>query len=317
MGIQYLNKFFKTECTKSINSRCLKFLSGKKIVVDIGIYMFKYASENSLKENMYLMFSIFKYYNITPIFVFDGKTPPEKKELIEERRESKKKAELKYETLKSQLNETLDITEINEIENTMDVLKKQFIYLYKKDFIFVKDLINAFGFCYIDAPEEADIVCAYLTIRGIVWGCLSEDMDMFIYGCPYVLRYFSLMNHSCVVYDLNGILRELKINLVELKQIGILSGTDYNRNEKKINLFIILKYFKKYKKKNLSIDFYTWLLENTNFIDNYGLLSKVLDMFNVMNKEELNIYDKLKLSNCRYDKEKIKFLLKDDGFLFL
>ena len=87
MGIQYLNKFFKTECTKSINSRCLKFLFGKKIVVDIGIYMFKYASENSLKENMYLMFSIFKYYNITPIFVFDGKTPAEKKELIEERRE--------------------------------------------------------------------------------------------------------------------------------------------------------------------------------------------------------------------------------------
>ena len=31
------------------------------------------------KENMYLMLSIFRYYNVIPIFVFDGKPPPEKK----------------------------------------------------------------------------------------------------------------------------------------------------------------------------------------------------------------------------------------------
>ena len=56
MGIQYLNKFLKTECHQSIYNRGLKQLSGKKIVVDIGIYMFKFAADDSLKENMYLMF---------------------------------------------------------------------------------------------------------------------------------------------------------------------------------------------------------------------------------------------------------------------
>jgi flap endonuclease-1 len=317
MGIQYLNKFLKTECHQSIYNRGLKQLSGKKIVVDIGIYMFKFAADDSLKENMYLMFSVFKYYNIIPIFVFDGKPPTEKKELIEKRREAKKKAELKYEILKTKLNDCDNIVEINEIENSMDSLKKQFVYLLKSDFIFVKELINAFGYTYIDAPEEADIICAYLTIKGIVWGCLSEDMDMFIYGCPIIIRYFSLLNHSCVIYNLSGILNELRLTQYELKQIGILSGTDYNRNEKKINLHIILKYFKKYKKKKISMDFYDWLIVNTDFIDNIDLLNKINDMFNVSNKEELKIYDKQKIISGCHDKEKISNLLKDDGFIFL
>ena len=32
-------------------------------------------------ENFYLMCSIFKYYNIVPIFVFDGVPPKEKHEV--------------------------------------------------------------------------------------------------------------------------------------------------------------------------------------------------------------------------------------------
>ena len=58
-------------------------LSCKKIVVDISIYLYKYEAENALLENMYVMLSIFSYYNVIPIFIFDGKPPPEKKELLQ------------------------------------------------------------------------------------------------------------------------------------------------------------------------------------------------------------------------------------------
>jgi len=64
-------------------------LSGKKIVVDISIYLYKYEAENALLENMYVMLSIFSYYNIIPIFIFDGKPPPEKKALLQKRKEDK------------------------------------------------------------------------------------------------------------------------------------------------------------------------------------------------------------------------------------
>ena len=38
--------------------------------------------ENALLENFYLMISIFREYNIIPLFVFDGKPPKEKNDLL-------------------------------------------------------------------------------------------------------------------------------------------------------------------------------------------------------------------------------------------
>jgi len=90
MGIRYLNKYFREECNTKNN--CIKMisisqLSGKKIAVDISIYLYKFVGDDQLIENMYLMLSIFKYYNIIPIFIFDGKSPAQKKELLIQRRE--------------------------------------------------------------------------------------------------------------------------------------------------------------------------------------------------------------------------------------
>ncbi len=310
MGIKFLNNFLKTECKKSINEIGVRELSGKKIVVDIDIYMFKFVGENALIENMYLMFSIFRHYQIIPVFIFDGKIPTEKKELIEERREQKKQAQQEFNILKNKMDsENFDEDEYNNIQNKMDELRKQFVYLTKKDFEIVKQLINAFGFTYIDAPGEADEICAYLTIKGKVWGCLSEDMDMFVYGSPRVIRYFSLLNHKCVVYDLKSILNELKINLNELKQICILSGTDYNKQNKEMNLYIVLKYFKKYKKKKIADNFYEWMKDTTNLINDYDLLLKIHSMFdiNTICHEISDYLDIYSIKNGLYDKPTINY----------
>ena len=78
MGIKNLNRFFKEECKDSIKIIQLSQLSGKKIAIDISIYMYKYTADNTLIENIYLMLSVFRHYNIIPIFVFDGKPPAEK-----------------------------------------------------------------------------------------------------------------------------------------------------------------------------------------------------------------------------------------------
>ena len=102
MGIRYLNKFFREECknSDSIKIISMKQLCGKKIAVDISIYLYKFASDDTLIENIYLMLSIFRHYNIVPLFVFDGKPPAEKKELLTQRLDEKKKAEKEFNLLK-------------------------------------------------------------------------------------------------------------------------------------------------------------------------------------------------------------------------
>ena len=79
MGIKNLNRFFKENARESTKFITLSELSGKKIAVDISIYIYKYATDGTLVENIYLMLALFRHYNVIPIFVFDGKPPIGKK----------------------------------------------------------------------------------------------------------------------------------------------------------------------------------------------------------------------------------------------
>ena len=130
MGIRYLNNYLRSKCHNSIKAINMADLNGKKIAVDISIYLYKYEADDTLLENMYLMLSIFRYYNVIPIFIFDGKPPPEKKELLIKRKEDKKEAQQEYNALKKTLetNTDCDETEKQDIINAMDQLKKQFVY---------------------------------------------------------------------------------------------------------------------------------------------------------------------------------------------
>lgn len=323
MGIKHLNQFLKENAGESIKFISIAELSGKKIAVDISIYMYKYSSEDTLIENMYLMLSVFRHYNVIPIFIFDGKPPTEKKELLQKRRHDKHAAEEEYNELKNRLsnNSGMDETEKQDIINNMDILKKRFVYISKNLIEIVKELIRAYGATYYDAPGEADEICAMLAIKGKVWACLSEDMDMFVYGCPRVLRYLSLLNHTVVIYDMKGILDNLGISQKELREICALSGTDYNSlNDETKNtptLYNTLKYFKKFHKSKTSIGFYDWLIENTNYIKNSENLKNIYNMFD-LNKGHFNIkvFENIKIVNGPIIKETIKTILKTDGFLF-
>jgi len=296
-------------------------LSGKKIAIDISIYLYKFTGDGALLENMYLMLSIFRHYRIIPIFIFDGKPPDEKKELLEQRKCEKSKAKLEYNKLKIQLetDKTLDNDEKQEITNTMDILKKQFIYIQKDQILKIKELIRAFGATYFDARGEADELCALLTIKKKVWACLSEDMDLFVYGCPRVLRYFSLIKHNAVIYHTHKIFEELGLSEKEFRQICILSGTDYNIHlSKNTDLYSTLKLFKKYHKKtNCDNDFYEWLIKNTDYIEDFDIIQQIYDLFDLKDDSSSPVnFESIKILNSNYNKHDIKKIMMEDGFLF-
>lgn len=329
MGIRHLNKYLRDNCNESIRALNIADLSGKKIAVDVSIYLYKYESDNMLLENMYLMLSIFRHHNIIPIFIFDGKPPPEKKELLMKRKEDKQEAQQEYNKLKKSLdnNDHFDDNEKQEIIASMDQLKKQFIHINKDKIESVKELIRAYGATYYDAPGEADELCALLVLKKKVWACLSEDMDLFVYGCTRVLRYFSLINHSVVLYYMKGILEELSLNQKEFKEICVLSGTDYNINKNTkidngINLSTTLKLFSKYKASNNSKSFYEWLQLNTEYISDLELLEKINKMFDLSSEinaksSKLDAFNYIKIINGPVIDECIQNIMKEEGFIFI
>ena len=103
MGIKFLNQFLRDKCNNSIAKINIADLTNKKIAIDISIYLYKYEGTDSLLESIYLMLSIFRHHNIIPVFIFDGKPPPEKKELLKKRQEDKVAAKNEYNKLKEQI----------------------------------------------------------------------------------------------------------------------------------------------------------------------------------------------------------------------
>jgi len=337
MGIKFLNKIMRDNCDQSIWQINISELSGKKIAIDISIYLYKYESNNALLESIYLMLAIFRENNIIPIFVFDGKPPPEKKELLQKRRHDKAAAKNEYNKLKNQLEEIKDDPddqEKNEIVATMDQLKKQFVYITHEKIERVKELIRAYGATYYDAPGEADELCALLVIKKKVWACLSEDMDLFVYGCNRVLRYFSLVNQSFVLYHTKGILASLNMTQKEFREICVLSGTDYNINANtnlKTNSNIItlpntIKLFRKYQEDQINnknnVTFYDWLTgssKHADYITDLEVLQKINSMFDISNLKDdlMKEFKNIKIMNSPIQKLLVREIMKEEGFLFI
>ena len=326
MGIKHLNKFLRNSCPHSIRPISIADLSGKRIAVDISIYLYKYEAEGLLLENMYLMLSIFRYYNVIPIFIFDGKAPAEKKELLQKRREDRTEALKEFNDLKNQLKNA-DDDDRQEIIASMDQLKKQIVTINRKKINRVKELIRAYGATYYDAPSEADELCSMLVLKKKVWACMSEDMDMFVYGCVRVIRYFSLVNHTAILYYTKGIMEELEMTHHEFRQVCILSGTDYNLQTKeensKVNLYTTMKYLRKYKTeiakgKTQLRDFYEWLLANEpKYVVDMEMLEKIYSMFDLTNNHEnLKIFDEIKIINGPIIEYKMREIMQEDGFVF-
>jgi len=324
MGIKYLNRFLRDNCTKkSIRKTHLKQFANKTIVIDTSIYLYKFMSDNALIENMYLLISIFKTYNIIPLFIFDGKPPPEKKELLHMRKMEKKDAEQKYLNMKSMLENAKE-DEKKEILYEMDQLKRQFIRIKESDVRCVKDLMDAYGVHYFDSNAEADAVCAHLVNNGTAHACMSDDMDMFLYGCPIVIRHLSLMNHTVVTYETQKILSDLDMTDRHFREIMVLSGTDYNLYSN-TSLTETINWFYEYKKYHITqtnnntkpLEFYVWLVKNTKYVGDFGKLLRTYQLFQIENNNDLKRWDNLVIEPKTQDINKLKKIMNTEGFIFV
>ena len=286
----------------------------KKIAIDISIYMYRYKSENQLIEKIYLLCCIMDYYKITPIFVFDGKPPEEKKDTIINRK-------VERNTAKGTLNTIINTLEKNNIDldtyekkykKKIENLRRKSIKLSQNEFNKTKQLIEAFGMTYIVADSEAETLCAELLMKKQVDYCLSEDTDMFAYLSPYILRYISLSNHKMLLYDLKKILINLNLTKKEFLNICILSGNDYYNGNK--NIYYYYKMMMKYKKLCLynEISFIDWLkrknIINAHLINEFNNNIKMYHL--KCDKKEI------KITKNRKQMDVIYSILEEEHFIF-
>lgn len=297
MGIKTLSSFIQRNCKKGYNEISISKLSGKTIAIDVLIYIYLFKGSNALYENMFKMCNIFIKYNITPIFVFDGNTPEEKKDEVEKRYIRKNNEEKKIKEIKKKLNSNeLTLIEKIKYEKEMVELKKNSTRLNKNIVEDIKTIINSCGMKYVIAPYEAETLCVYWTKIGKVYATMSNDSDLFAYGCPRILKYIHLNSENITLYDFETILSCLNITYDVFTTLCVMSEGDYNSNAKTFDEI--------YKDRN-NIDYK--ITHNNNKIYN--------DNINKLDKEYYKNYKIEKTNN--YNINDIKDVLKKEGFIFI
>ena len=339
MGIKNLNKLINDECGDIIIKCNFEQLRDKIIVIDTSIYLYKFKGNTNLFGYMYQMLLLFKKYNICPIFIFDGKPPEEKRNLLDERKKEKiiyeQKIKMIENTLKCdtrEMDNDNDNEFINEERQNIHLqllsLKKRAVKINRHDINNIKTLFDLCNIIYFDANGEADVLCANLVKNDIAWACLSDDTDLFVYDCPRVLRCIDMTNENILFYDTRKILNRLNLSYKEFRMICVVTGTDYSINKcKNHNITYIMKLYREYKTNEyVKNDFYKWLQDN-KIITNYTLLNYIEMMFSDENNN-LSIYknvlekkyisnDNIINYNININTVEVHKFLEDYNFVFI
>jgi 5'-3' exonuclease len=307
MGIKLLNTFILKNAKNAGVKTHLSELRGKKIAIDVSIYLYRFSVNNNLIRKLYEMCRILRYYKIHPIFVFDGKKRNSLKEkTLKDRSNDKKIKSNDYNIMLNKLKESPWLINNIIFNKKLKILERSIVTISSYDIKNTKDLLDAFGMSYIQSNGEADELCAALANSGMVYGCLSEDTDMFAYGIKNVIKYFSFVNNTVIIYNTDKILEKLNLTMENFRDMCIISGTDYNNSQ--INIFKLYDIIKRY---DASINFKKYLIEN-NYIsmEEYEKCIEINTIYNLNSSHVLKNYKYMTIRNKYINNRKLREVLQ-------
>ena len=237
MGIKGLTQLIKQHSPESIETINLHKLSGKRVAIDASLFMYKMLINMRKSNNDYftskegkivshingIFYKTTNYLavNITPIYVFDGKPPENKQNVLKNRNDKVKNA-------KSEM-ENKELT-----EEQKNHLEKKTVRLTKQHVDDIKQLLDLMGVSYVQANGEAEAYASEMCRQGMVDYVVTEDMDTLAFGCPRMIRTCldkSIRRSDVIsVINLDSILENFNLSYEQFVDMCILCGCDYCEN---------------------------------------------------------------------------------------
>ncbi|XP_026231297.1 probable flap endonuclease 1 homolog [Anabas testudineus] len=201
MGIKKLADLIRSDAPDAISQKEISDYSGKVIALDTSIVVNQFRAATpqlSPLTGLFFRTLTFLEHDIKPVFVFDGKPPVEKLAVLEKRAEA------------ANWNST----------NRTGTASSQTQDCHQ--------LLKLLGVPVIQAPGDAEALCAWLVREGTVDAVASEDMDTLPFGGCILIRQLNAKKSSEVIeYSLSKLLTKLGISHEEFVDLCILLGCDY------------------------------------------------------------------------------------------
>jgi len=282
MGIKGIKKLIKKHVPEAISPISIHALKGKTICIDSSIllYKFRYTYEG---DNFHILGFLHKTIDflekgIKPIYVFDGKPPEEKRQILNKRKEQLDKRKEQLNLLKQ--NKINDTNEINDTDDTNDIdeeTKSKFLLISKINLlekntktverhhsVEVVELLKCIGIPFFESNGEAEESCVFLQKNGYADYILSEDTDCLTFGGTNIL--FNIKSEYFIC-SLDKVLKGFELIHDEFIDLCILCGCDYTCTIPKIGPVTALSVIKKYRSIENLIKINTYKLpENFDYL---------------------------------------------------
>lgn len=277
MGIEKLYWFLKRYSPVSFRRVPLSDYSGKRVAFDGNLFVYRFLSVSHrrvvestdllkedidhskvMKTGLRLMMehiTIFIDHGITPIIIFDGKCPEEKRATQTKRQHEKADRNIKVHQVWSEISKK-DI--LSRDESDLIRIRKAMVNnvrVTRVEIDQVKSVFTAFGIPVIIASGDGEKLAASLAIEGKVAAVYSTDSDLFPLGCPEVITDIEVKS-SCddgkktikaVIVNLKRILSSINCNFEQFVDFCIMSGCDFNVKIPKIGVMRAYGYMQEFK----------------------------------------------------------------------
>ena len=217
MGIRKLNKFLVekglideytslVDYLKKCNCKNKRMYDPIIIGIDLSLYAHKFSySKGDIILGFWNQIIMFLSNRILPLYIFDGKPPVEKSDILYKRSQKKQQ----YTGSGTKRHPTVTR------------------YDYQK----LRDFFTLLNIPYVNSNCEADFMCAKLYKDGFVTAILSEDTDLLALGCGQVIKFHK---GKVFEYNLDKILYTLNLTYTEFVDFCILLGCDYLKSYNKL-----------------------------------------------------------------------------------
>jgi 5'-3' exonuclease len=188
---------------------------------------------------------------VTPVYVFEGQSPPEKAETNAKRQAERDNAKKLYDSnMELALSYPPHLRSVELIEE----IKKQAKKIFPEGITYImRTFFYKMGLPTIQCSEESERLCAKLCLEGYCSAAFTIDRDVLVHGCPMVITgfggnvmYKNKEVRTVDIMDLREMLIALNFNFTKFVDMCIMCGCDYNDNVPGIGAGKCYKFIKEY-----------------------------------------------------------------------
>lgn len=261
MGIKDFFKFLKSRAPECFHPTSFAELRHQRLAIDMMnvLYIYRARSAHDWMTQVLQFLLQLRHVYVHPVCVFDGTSHPLKTDTVQKRKDDRSRGRERVHEIREALRVYTETGERNsaldaffkrhpdllspltgqplehQIEEYLERQYAQYdLHFSAEEVTRLREMIAATGITVLVAEHDGEALCSFLSAAGRVDAVLSNDSDVFFFGCSRLLCKFTHEGAYSIRQD--ELLAALNLTQEQFTDMCLLCGTDFNTSVRGIGI---------------------------------------------------------------------------------